>query len=312
MADTTLVNYFDCDQQRKGTGTPSCDVPTGVPTGFFLVEKNWRLDPAVDEFNTEYIKDKIKEGVFIPFLDAINFTDNSEEAVIYTTQLGVKLLARDGKPEFTFDYSKGYCYHAAAWSYNSFGNYDVILTYDNGVVFLAKTPDEKLKAHTAGLVNTAGFSHKDGSESEKTAITVQLLNAREYNTNGALMGPAANGFDLDGVNGIIDCSIVIESVDFTTDSIALVKITASCNTAVDILGVTTDNLRWLGNTAAATVDDVSYDSTTGLYSVTATGVDISGDFPDTLELQIHDSTADVSVAEIPDGSGALYQGRGGA
>ena len=90
---STLVNFFDCNSARLGTGTPSCDIPTGVPTGFFLVPKTWRLDTTTETFDSAYITAQIKAGTMIPFLGAINFTDNSEESVIYTTQLGVKLLA---------------------------------------------------------------------------------------------------------------------------------------------------------------------------------------------------------------------------
>jgi len=288
----TNVNYFDCDQQRRGTGTISCEVPTGVPTGFILVAKTWTLESATEDFDQAYIDGKIASGEFVPFLDAINFTDNSEESVIYTTQLGVKLLARDGKPEFMFDYSKGYSYHSAAWSYNSFGNYNVLLVYDNGVVFAAKSGDTCgdiiVKGHTAGLVNTGNFKHQDGSESEKTAITIQLLNAKEYNMDGALLDPASNGFDMEATTGLVDACIAVLS-NATTDVVFTAKVGA--NSAIDLVGLDDTGLVAIGTTE--TILGIVYDA--GLKQFTATfSADMTADYPN-LVLQLNDGTNPVAV-----------------
>ena len=305
---STLVNFFDCNSARLGTGTPSCDIPTGVPTGFFLVPKTWRLDTTTETFDSAYITAQIKAGTMIPFLGAINFTDNSEESVIYTTQLGVKLLARDGKPEFTFDFSKGYCFHSAAFSYNSFGSYDVILTYDNGVVFMAKATATSLKGHTAGLVNTGNFVHRDGAESEKSLVMIQLTNPNEYNSQGALLDPVSNGFDIEAVNGIIDVA-----VGFTgsgTDYVA--TITAACNSAIDISAIDAADLRWTGLVAgdsAVTVQTVVYDSVARTFAVTASATLVAS--VATLGLQLISAGPPLEpVAEIPASSGILYKGSG--
>ena len=305
----TKVNFFDCDQQRKGTGTLSCEIPTGVPTGFFLVEKSWRIDTETEDFNNAYINTQIKEKVFVPFLNAINFTDNSEDPITFTTQIGVKLLARDGKPEFSLDFSKGYAFHAAAWSYNSFGNYDVILTYDNGVVFLAKANDNVsaiapigsssiLKGHSAGLVNTANFQHKDGAESEKTAVMFQLTNPNEYNADGALLDPVSNGFDIDVITGIVDTTLAKVS---NTTVVVVVSVHASANSAIPILGLTDTDFRGVGTTE--TVSSVTYDSALQEYSLTFSG-DVTSDFA-TMQIELFDDALSLSVVEV---SNVLYQG----
>ena len=295
---TTKVNYFDCDQQRKGTGTINCEVPTGVPTGFFLVSKTWRLDTTSDVFDTSYINTQIKNKVFVPFLNAINFTDNSEDPITFTTQIGVKLLARDGKPEFVLDYSKGYAFHSAAWSYNSFGNYDVVLTYDNGVAFAAKAGDGfSLKGHSAGLINTGNFMHKDGAESEKTSIGFQLTNPNEYNADGALLDPASNGFDIDVINGIVDADLTIESVT-TTD--VVVTVTASANSAIPIQGLVFTDFRGIGT--SETVDSLVYSSVTDQYTLTFSA-DVSA--VPLLKIEIFDDLLSVDVATV---AGVFYQG----
>ena len=295
----TKVNYFDCDQQRKGTGTISCEIPTGVPTGFFLVSKTWRLDVSTDAFTTEYINTQIKNKTFVPFLNAINFTDNSEDPITFTTQIGVKLLARDGKPEFSLDYSKGYSFHSAAWSYNSFGNYDVILTYDNGVAFAAKDgTGENLKGHSAGLVNTANFMHKDGAESEKTTITFQLTNPNEYNADGALLDPSSNGFDIDVINGIVDATVTKES-NATTN--VVVSVLASANSSIAIQGLLFSDFRGVGT--AATVTTAVYDDVTKTYDLTFSA-DVSAEYAQ-MKIELYDDVLGKDVVTVSD---VFYQG----
>ena len=306
---TTKVDFFDCDQQRKGTGNLSCEIPTGVPTGFFLVDKSWRIDTLTESFNNAYINTKIKEKVFTPFLNAINFTDNSEDPITFTTQIGVKLLARDGKPEFVLDFSKGYSFHSAAWSYNSFGNYDVILTYDNGVVFLAKATEDLpsfapasssnvLKGHSAGLVNTGNFAHKDGAESEKTSVMFQLTNPNEYNGDGALLDPVSNGFDIDTINGIVDATLAKIS-NATTN--VVVSVFATANSAIPIQGLLFTDFRGVGT--SETVSAAVYDPLTETYDLTFTG-DVSGDFT-TMQIELFDDILTLDVVEV---SNVLYQG----
>ena len=295
---STKVNYFDCDQQRKGTGTLACEIPTGVPTGFFLVDKNWTITTANEEFSNTYIITKIKEKVFVPFLNAINFTDNSEDPITFTTQLGVKLLARDGKPEFVLDFSKGYAFHSAAWSYNSFGNYNVILTYDNGVVFLAKTDKGQLKGHSVGIVNTGNFTHKDGAESEKTSVMFQLTNPNEYNADGALLDPVSNGFDIDIIRGIVDTTL--EKISNST-TVVVVSVKASANAAISIVGLTDTDFRGVGT--SETVLSITYDSVLEQYSLTFSA-DVSGDFA-AMQIELFDDTLSLDVVEV---SQVLYQG----
>lgn len=299
---TVKVNYFDCDNQRKGTGSINCEVPTGVPTGFFLVQKSWRFDSqseSTDEFDNAYINTQIKAKVFVPFLNAINFTDNSEDPITFTTQIGVKLLARDGKPEFVLDFSKGYAFHSAAWSYNSFGSYDVIFTYDNGVIFLAKEAGgDSLKGHTAGLINTGNFTHKDGAESEKTSVMFQLTNPNEYNADGVLLDPTANGFDIDTIKGIVDATLLKVS-NATTN--VVVSVHASANTAIPIQGLLYTDFIGVGTTE--TVSAAVYDSVTETYDLTFSG-DVSADFA-TMQIELFDDALSLNVVTV---AGVFYQG----
>lgn len=293
------VNYYSCDQGKKGTGTIQCAIPTGVPTGFILVPKGWNITTADTAFDTTYINGQIKAKNFIPFLDAINYTNNDEEPQLFTTQLGVKLLARDGKPEFTMDFDKGYSFHAAAFSYNSFGSYDVIYVYDNGVMFAALSSDgTKLKGHTAGLVNTGNYMHRDGSNPDMTSITVQLTNPNEYNTRGALLDPVSNSFDVSDILPIIDTNITLVS-NSTTDVVLTVK--AASNSNVSITGLAATDFRATGT--SETVYSLSYSSSTEQYTLTFTG-DVSSDYSG-MVIDLYDSDDSTTVVSV---GGNHYQG----
>ncbi|MBQ19149.1 MAG: hypothetical protein CMD31_00180 [Flavobacteriales bacterium] len=293
-----LGDYLDCNQKRKGTGKIACEVPDGVPNGFYLVPKSWRLDPSTDDFNTAAIKAQVKKKSMVPFLDAINYTQNNEEDVIFTTQTGVQLLSRNGKPFFSFDFDNGYQWHTAAYSYKSFGAYDVVPVYDNGVVFLAKTNDGKYKGHTAGLVNPQTFKNKDGQNPSMTTFGLQLTNPEEYNTSGVLLDPVANSFDVDAVPGIVD--INIEHVSNSTADV-VVKVTMGSNGAIPVLGLTDTDFRALGTAIA--IDSVAYDSATGNYTITFAS-DVSGDYSG-LVIETFDTDDSTKVVDI---SGVLYEG----
>lgn len=297
------VNFLDCNKSRKGTAVVVCEVPDGVPNGFYLVPKSFRLDPATDDFDTAFIKAQVKAKKMTPFLNAINFDEQNEDDVIFTTQTGVQLLSRNGKPSFMFEFDNGYGWHAAAYSYKSQGAFDLIPVFDNGVVFMAKTNDGKLKGHTAGLVNPKTFSLKNGQDPSKTGIMIQLTNPEEYNTSGALLDPVANKYDVDAVPGIIDTNVQLIS-NATTD--VVVSVTAGTNGAVNILGLAdADNFRALGTNVA--ISSVAYDANTGYYTLTFAS-DVSVDFAG-MTIELFDAADSTKVIDISD---VLYQGSSAA
>ena len=294
-------NYLDCNQRRKGTGKINCEVPDGVPNGFYLVPKSWRLDPSSDTFNTAFLKAQVKAKQMVPFLDAINYTQNNEEDVIFTTQTGVQLLSRNGKPFFSFDFDNGYQWHKAAYGYKSYGSYDVVPVYDNGVVFLAETNDGKLKGHTAGLINPQTFKNKDGQNPSMTTFGMQLTNPEEYNTSGVLLDPVSESFDVDAVPGIVDVNIEKVSND-TAD--VVVNVTMENNPAIPTLGLSTGDFRAL-NTEIAILDVT--DNGSGNYTITF-AADVSGDYAN-LVIETYDTNDSTKVVDI---SGVLYEGASAA
>ena len=80
----------------------------------------------------------------------------------------------DGLPGFSFDYQKGPGFHKAAYSFNSFGNYNVLLVYNNGVIDGALDAEGKILGYNAGRVDTGNYQLANGSDPQRTTIAFSI------------------------------------------------------------------------------------------------------------------------------------------
>ncbi len=295
----TNIDFLACTNSNLGgTGVLGCEPPTGVPTGFITTPVNWIFNPETEEFNNAYINSQIKKGVFTPFLNSIGYENQDEAAEIFTTQTKIKIKSIDGKPGFSFDFSKGYHFHTAAYARNSFSSVNVLLVYDNGSIFAARDGKNGIKGHTVGIFDTMNFMHANGSDPSKTTIMFQLLDSIEYNTRGAILNPQSNDFNLSTVRGVVSANITKVS----NATVAVVaRVTATANGAINIQGLTADNFVATGT--AATIDTVAYNATTGEYTLTFSA-DVTADFAN-LSLSLFDTADSTNVVGI---GGFLYQG----
>ena len=292
------VNYMDCNQSQMGTGVLSCEIKTGVPFGFFLTKNGWRFDPATEDFDNDYINDQIKAKNLIPFLRPIGFEMVNEDAEIFTSNLKVKTKVIDGLPGFSFDFNNGPGFHKAAYSYNSFGNYGILLAYDNGVIDGALDGDGKIKGYNAGMIDTAQFMPSNGSDPQKTTIQFQLTDSYEYNMARALLSSSANSFSLSAIGGVVDTTITKISNNLA-DVVITVK--ATNNSAIGITGLVAGDFLVTGT--SETIDSIAYDSVTKQYTLTFSA-DVSGDYTG-MEIYLYDTNDSTYV--IKKGV-TLYQG----
>ena len=275
----TLTGYKVCSLDRRGTGTIECDVETGIPNGFFLTTPDWSLNTETETFNKTYLIDQIQLGNIIPFTNSVSFTDNTEDDVFETFNTGIKTIVRDGKPEFAFDYQRGYCWHSAAHSYNSFKAYKVILVWDNDVLGFARDADGvSIKGLDLGYIKTSTYKNNNGTESQTSTINFQLTNPKQYNQDMALLDSEQLDFSPTDVNGVIDCSLTINTDPVTTATSTLnVSVKAKCNSAVNILGlITASDWQTIGTTQAG-IDTVTYDSGTETYNVNLDAALLAGE-----------------------------------
>lgn len=290
-----ITNGYSCTTNRKGTGMESCQPPDGLPTGFILVPKGWSLNKTTDTFDLEYVNEQIQLGNFIPFVDAFEMTGNTPDATTQESQSGILSVVRQGKPTFTVIFKKGRAFQAAAYSYNSDGEYDVLLTYSTGLILGAQSVDgASVKAITAGMVNTNGYGENTGTTSAQSTMMFQLTNPLEYNQNFFVFSDL--DFDPQTLQGIVNTVITLDSVDVSA-STAIFGIAWEWNASFNILGVQSDDVR-LVNAAtgvALTNDTLSYNSTTGKYELeTTTAPTLAANY----YVEFYDSTAQAFASKV--------------
>jgi len=265
-----ITNGYSCAINRNGTGMESCQPPDGLPSGAIFVPKGWELNKTTDTFDSAYVDEQIQLGNFTPFVGTFEMTGNTPEATTQESQSGLISVVRQGKTTFTMVFKKGRAFQAAAYSFNSDGEYDVLLVFETGLILGAESVDgTKVKGLTVGMVNTNGYAENTGTTSAQTSMMFQIINPFEYNQNFFVF--SSLDFDPQSKQGIVDAVLKLDSVD-VSDSKAIFAMNWKWNEAFPLLGGDTANFR-LVNAAtgvALTTDDVIRNSTTGKYELTTT------------------------------------------
>lgn len=297
-----LVDAQNCAKTRKNVGMPSCLADLKDYIGFIAVPKGWNLD-VTEDFNLAYVTEQIQKGLFIPFLRSLEFTDNTEDATLKTYNSGLSAVIRNGYPTYSFEFSKQYAFHKAAYTYNSNGVYDLLFIDSAGSIFLAtNVAGDKVTGFSGGMLNTQTFKPNDGgSEVEKTLISMQLTNQLQYNSLGAILTPELLGFDAQSeINAIIDLNLVAVAPE--AGEPLVVDVVATANPAFWIEGLIADNFRLFVNGAVTAITSVTF-TADNKYSFVPTTP-----FASTNEIyvEMYDSVNSVATANA---DGLLYKGK---
>ena len=291
-------NTLDCDSSKKGTGLSDCIQELGKPIGFIDLSTSWSANTTTDTFNQAYFTNLLLEGTFIPFGDSVDFADNTEDDVFQTFTSGDKRLVRDGKPEFDFIYTKGYHWHAAAYSHNSNQNGAVAFVWDNGVIGFAITGQGTIAGLKRGYLKTKTFQNNDGSNVSLSKFSFQLRDAKEYNTSMYLINEDNLGASLDDVmKGAIDTRLAVTAAVATGATTFSVNVTAAGNQGLPILGLLPANFQVSGQIVAGAV----YNATTKEYDIT-----IDAATAGSKVISLGNGSNEIAV----DLSGTIYSGSG--
>ncbi len=265
-----ITNGYICTINRKGTGMENCQPPDGLPVGWYLVPKGWSLNKTTDTFDSDYVDEQIQLGNFIPFVGTFEMTGATPDATTQESQSGIISVVRQGRTTFTGIFKKGRAFQAAAYSYNSDSEYDVLLVFETGLILGAQSVDgTEVKGLSAGMVNTNGYSENTGSASAQTTMMFQITNSLEYNQNFFVFTDL--NFDPQSKKGVINTIMTLDSVD-VSDSKAIFSMVWEWNASTPTLGGAASNFR-LVNAAtgvALTTDTVTRNTATGKYELTTT------------------------------------------
>lgn len=290
------INQRDCITNRKNLGIPDCIVEVGIPKGFVIVPKGWSLNLTSGTFDLAYVNDQIQQGNFVPVLGAVEFTNNTPEPTTEEYQGGIMSVVRNGLPQFAFKFIKGgWKFASALYSYNSQQAFDILLVFANGAIAGA-TNGTSITGFDLGMLNTGTYMFTDGSVSGNVMVTMQLIDADQYNLNVAILTPDVLDFKPNTDLFPITDVILTARADASNAKVYF-KAKFAMNTATTLGGIAIANLKSIVNGATDTITALSltYDSVTDEYSYTPTAVLVA---TDTVTVQLYDTANAVATAKI--------------
>jgi hypothetical protein len=271
-----IITGVDCTTSRFGSGLEACQAIEGLPNGVILVPKGWSLEKATDTFDKAYVQEQCQLGNFIPMVGCFEMVSETPEATTQESQSGLLEVVRQGKPTFTATFKQGLAFQKIAYSYNSYQQYDTLITYETGYIKCAESVDgTQIKGLTTGMLNTNGYTENNGTNSASTILMFQITNPFEYNQYVNLL----TDLDFDPNSelfGITDVNIVGRAD--ASENKVYVKPTWKWNDLFTITGLAAANFKLtVGGVTNAIVGAVTYNATTKEYAITPTATLVAAD-----------------------------------
>ena len=239
---------------------------------------------------------------FVPFIGSADYESNTAEATVQESANGLSRVTRNGKPQMSFTYWKGFPFHTIASSYNSYGEGNVILVFERGILVVESLDGASVSGFKLGMQNTGTFSFNDGSNGEQVTVMIQLSDENEFNLRGQIITNETLGFNVaNELPAVIDADVKVDAISAGTSVSAAV--TATSNSAFKILGLEVANFRIIVNGTAEAPDAVSYNDVTGQYDFTTTSTLSASD---EVVVELYDSVEELDVTVLDD---QLYKGK---
>jgi len=298
------INALLCNKAVFGTGLVPCELKLKDFKSFIIVPNSWSVNVTSGTFDKEYVIAQIQAGIFVPFLNALEFTNNTPDVTTKEYQGGIMSVIRNGKPQYTFEYDNGIGWHKAAYSYNSFQGYSVLLVDSTGTIVAASSVDGTiLTGFKLSMLNTGTYTPQVGDETAKTLISFQIANEEQFNRRMALITAEEAGVDINSeISGVIGVTIT------GTASVANginVQVNAGNNTIFGIEGLTAANFRFTDTTTNTVldIDSATPGTEPGSYVFVMDDPLVA---THTIKVETYDLTASVATALV--GESQLYRG----
>ena len=291
-----IINVKDCVNSRKNTGFGDCVLEFGIPKGYILTPKGWSLDLNTNDFDKAYINEQIQAGEFIPFMGAVEFTDNTPENNKEEFQGGVKSTNRNGLPEFGFKFIRGgWLFANALASWDSFAKYDMLMVFEKGIAGVTLS-DGVLGAFDLGDISANTYKHFDGNTSGHAMVGLQLLSAEQYRNDVAMLDKVALGYG-NPVNEILPISdvLITDGTADASDNKISVSIVFSMNAGEVVGSVDSSNLKVYEQGVATAINTVIYNSLTKKHEISLTTPPTAGN---KIVVETYDTPNSVNVAKI--------------
>ena len=229
-------NDLSCESSKRNVGFGSCVVDLGTFAGFIFSDspKVWTDAELEDPLATlqEMIAADDKSVRFFPINDVFQWTDNSEDVTIQTSDLGKKVFVKDGDYDWTSQHTKGaLCLLEAIQSHNGY----VYMHYIAKPGSLGGSKAKLLGTNQNGSFATIpvllhALKWKMATGSAVAEYLVRHIIDNAYLNNGNLAYKEMNLGDLLALQGLQDLQIVVNSFNDTT-GVVNISIKTACGGA---------------------------------------------------------------------------------
>lgn len=295
-----LNKFGNCTTDYKGTGLALCDITElGDLVGFAALKKGWSKLIATDSFDLATWKNDVKSFDIFPFIGINSFTQDTPDNEENTSSTGVISTIRSAKPQFSFMYEKGGCFHKALYDKKS-GQWDYALIFETGILLATSSDGLKLKGFKGGRLGVETFKLVQGTDPQMSTAKIQLLDAEEFNARPAFFKFTEVG-DLEEVTGAIETTITVDAI--SAGGTFTASIVSGCNADSNILDLDDPaNFVLLGTQASpTTISTVTYVASTNKYSFAVTPDLVA---TDTVQVKLSDGTYDA----VEDSLGSIFKG----
>lgn len=294
----------NCTTDLIGSGSRSCDIQSyGDVIGFALHPKGFSMDVSADTISEDTWSDEIKDFNVIPFLGIYDFTQDTPENETATSSTGIMSTIRVGKPQFTFSFDKGGCFHKALYDKRGKNRWDISLIFETGILMAVNQAQTEVSGFDMGLFDVGTFRLQQGTDPQQTTNMIQLIDANQFNTLFTFMTWDKLGVNLSKIDGVVETKISY-TVDPSTATTFAVKVVGSCNNDDAIAGLDGGTNWRLGGeqTSATSITSVVYRPATDDYLFTVNPALVA---TDTVQPTLINGSFDVAE----DALGGLYKGK---
>lgn len=303
-----LNNFGNCTTDLLGSGVRSCDLKTfGDPVGIALFRKGFSWDVATDAITEATWKAAIKDFDLIPYTNLYNFEQNTPENENATSNTGILIEIRAGKPQFSFMFTGGGCLHKSLWDKRGQDRWDVGILFETGVLLATNSGQTKVSGFDAGMFAVSTLSIQQGTDPQMSTAEVQLKNSNEFNALHTFLKYDEIGTNLADVSGVVEAKITYDPNPSASTTVG-VKVVSACNTGDVILGLD-DAANWnLGGTQASstTISGVTFDADTGVYTLTVSPILVDDDTVAPKLVSGADDVAEDALGNLFKGQAALF------
>lgn len=295
-----IKNALDCGDKFLGSGQRDCVISSlGDLLGNVLFSNSndtkWNDNTPLTR---QSYMDAVKNMKAFPYMVRYDVAENTADNEVNTSSVGVITPIRQGKPQWQFMFDKGLCYHKSLYNKRNI-SWQVGLIFETGIL-LTETSNGDVRGFNSAKLNVQTYRLQMGTDPERSIADIQLLYPDEFNAKSIFYTWEALGFDMREINGVIDVDLEVIGSPSGSDEI-VVKVTAKCNGADANFAGLDEVQYWSLSGTNETVSTVTYDTSTGEYTLT-----LSGNLATTGNVTL--SLKEVGFSVVEDPAGELLKG----